>query len=83
MNMGMNNTNQEVMINRMSGGMGINMNSGMERDSEFRMNPSVWEEFSSENGKRPRYPNEVFGRGGGGGSANASFGRGGKKVDDF
>ena len=82
--MGMN------MMNRMSdriggGGMGINgggqgaMNPMM-GESEFRMNPSVWEEFPGENGKRPRYPNEVFGRGGG--SAGNSFGRGGSNACD-
>ena len=83
--MGMN------MMNRMSdriggGGMGINgggqgaMNPMMGGESEFRMNPSVWEEFPGENGKRPRYPNEVFGRGGG--SAGSSFGRGGSNACD-
>ena len=74
--MGMN------MMNRMSDRMGGEgtINPMMGGESEFRMNPSVWEEFPGENGKRPRYPNEVFGRGGG--SAGSSFGRGGGNAGD-
>ena len=42
------------------------------------LNPAVWEEFGGgEPGKRPRYPNEVFGRGGGG---VGRFGRGGGSM---
>ena len=39
-------------------------------------NAEAWEQFG-EGGKRPRYPNEVFGRGGG---SAGGFGRGGSSA---
>lgn len=46
--------------------MGNPIMGSMNRMSEEKFNPAIWDELRTpETGSRPRYPNEVFGRGGG------------------
>lgn len=51
----------------------------MSAEMNEKFNPSIWEEFRGEAGSRPRYPGEVFGRGGSMAGRMAGRGDGGDR----
>jgi hypothetical protein len=77
-NLAVDNPNNMGQINPMMGAMAgpniMGMGGMMQENNQvMALNPSVWSEFAAggEGGsKRPRYPAEVFGRGGGSSGSN-------------
>ena len=90
MGMGGNNAMMGMGGNNAMMGMGVGDGSAsrgednaMAENHRRALNPSVWSEFApgEGGGKRPRYPAEVFGRGGGGsGSGGSGSNRYGRQV---
>ena len=90
MGMGDNNAMMGMGGNNAMMGMGVGDGSAsrgednaMAENHRRALNPSVWSEFApgEGGGKRPRYPAEVFGRGGGGsGSGGSGSNRYGRQV---